>query len=65
MEDKVFDLMTRFYNEFTEFRQEIKNDIVRLENKVDNNSKALFDGYDQTYEGLVEVKHEMKTCQGR
>lgn len=56
MEDKVFDLMTKFYSEFSEFRQEVKNDIVRLENKVDNSSRALFDGYKQTYEKLVEVE---------
>lgn len=57
MEDKMFELMTKMYNEFSEFkkdmndfkkdmndfRKETKNDIIRLENKLDTNSKALFD----------------------
>lgn len=30
-------------------QQKLENIITRLENKVDNNSKALFDGYQQTY----------------
>ena len=33
----------------------LKNDVVRIENKLDTNSKALFDGYSQTYEKLLEV----------
>lgn len=72
MEDKVFDLMTRFYNEFTEFRKEtqegflgVKNDIIQLENKVDNNSKALFDGYKQTYEKLLELEDKVDDISAR
>jgi predicted phage-related endonuclease len=34
----------------------LKNDVVCIENKLDNNSKALFDGYKQTYEEVVDVK---------
>jgi flagellin-like hook-associated protein FlgL len=67
MEDKMFELMTKMYNEFSEFRKdtkadltEIKNDIVRIENKLDDNSKALFDGYNQTYEKVVEVEKAVK-----
>jgi ferritin-like metal-binding protein YciE len=65
MEDKMMDLMTKMYNEFSEFRKdmnqfrkETKNDIIRLENKLDTSSKALFDGYKQTFEKLnsLEVK---------
>ena len=69
MDDKIFDLMTKFYNEFSGFKlevnnkldnlqegqQKLENDIIRLENKTDNNSKALFDGYHQTYEKLIEI----------
>ena len=33
----------------------LKNDVIRIENKLDTSSKALFDGYHQTYEKLLEV----------
>ncbi len=33
-----------------------KNDIVRIEDKLENNSKALFDGYKQTYEKLKNIE---------
>lgn len=65
MEDKTFDLLTRMYNEFSsrfdgveKDIRGLKNDVVCLENKLDNYSKALFDGYKQTYErlGVVEKK---------
>ena len=38
--------------------KDLKNDVIRIENKLDTNSKALFDGYNQTYEklSLVEKK---------
>ncbi|MFZ5986733.1 MAG: hypothetical protein ACOYWZ_06380 [Bacillota bacterium] len=74
MEEKMFELMTKFYSEFSEFRKEtkedihiikddlkgIKGDIVRLENKIDTNSKALFDGYKQTYEKVIDVENAVK-----
>ncbi len=66
MEDKMFELMTKMYNEFSEFRmdmnefrKETKNDIIRLENKIDTNSKALFDGYKQTFEKLTFVEKKV------
>ena len=34
----------------------LKKDVVRIENKVDSESKALFDGYRQTYEEVVDIK---------
>nr|WP_026073929.1 hypothetical protein [Acetivibrio cellulolyticus] len=34
----------------------IKGDIVRIENKLDSNSKALFDGYNQVYDKVVVVE---------
>ena len=76
VEDKMFDLMTKFYSEFSDFKTEVNakldilqsgqqkhendithigNDIIRLENKGDNNSKALFDGYEQIYEKLLDI----------
>jgi ferritin-like metal-binding protein YciE len=73
MEDKMFELITKMYNEFSEFRtdmnefkkdmnefrKETKNDIIRLENKIDTNSKALFDGYKQTFEKLTVVEKKV------
>ena len=63
MEDKTFELLSKMYGEFTEFREEtntrldyVERHIARLENKVDNNSKALFDGYKQVYEKLETVE---------
>ncbi len=34
-----------------------KTDIVHIENKLDNNSKALFDGYNQVYDKVVVVEN--------
>lgn len=62
MEDKLFELMTNMYSEITaklntmdKKLDENRLDIVRLENKLDNNSKALFDGYKQTFDKLMEI----------
>lgn len=69
MEDKMFELVTKMYNEFSEFRKdmnefkkdmnefrkETKKDIIRLENIVD----ALFDGYKQTFEKLTVVEKKV------
>jgi len=37
--------MTKMYEEMQEVFKEVKHDIVRLENKMDENHKALHDGY--------------------
>ncbi len=66
MEDKTFELLTKMYGEFSERFNDIgkdinglKNDVIRLENKQDNNSKALFDGYNQTYEKLQTIERKV------
>jgi len=63
----MFELMTKMYSDFTEnFNtmdnkiDSVKNDIIRLENKLDDNSKALFDGYNQTYEKVVSIENSVK-----
>jgi septal ring factor EnvC (AmiA/AmiB activator) len=38
----------------------VKNDIIRLENKLDNSTKILFDGYEQTFEKIVNIEKEVK-----
>lgn len=48
MEDKTFELMTRMYAEFSEFRKEITekvdnntNAVIELERKVDQNTNSI------------------------
>jgi len=61
VEDKIFDLITKMYSEFNEFRKEVnfkldqkadKTDIVRLENQLTDKTSVLFDGYMQISEQL-------------
>lgn len=68
MEDKVFELMTKMYSEITTKLEMMdkkldnkadKQDIVRIENRMDNDSKALFDGYTQTFEKLVVLEKKV------
>ena len=73
MEDKMFELMTKMYSDITSRLDKMddkissidkkldskadKTDIVHIENKLDNNSKALFDGYNQVYDKVVAVEN--------
>ena len=69
MDDKVFDLMTQMYSELQNISGQVGNldqrlakiekDIIRLEDKVDSGSRALFDGYTQTYEKLSMVDEKV------
>ncbi len=68
MEDKMFEFMTKMYAEMTNRFDAIdkkldskadKNDIVRIENKLDNTTKALFDGYNQVYDKVVAVENAL------
>lgn len=58
MDEKMFELLEKMYIEFQDMKsnmatkedlskakQELKHDIVRIENKMDQNHKALYDGY--------------------
>lgn len=71
MDDKVFNLLETMYSDLTSKIGNIdrelkdlktntasKHDIIRLENKMDDNHKALYDGYKLTYEklGVLEEK---------
>lgn len=40
--------------------KDLKKHTIVIENKLDNNSKALFDGYKQTYENTTEIKNDIK-----
>ncbi len=61
MDDKVFNLLEKMYSEMQEIKTTMatKQDIVKLENKMDSNHKALYDGYKQSIEGLTEVKYKL------
>ena len=74
MEDKTFELLTKMYSEFSEFRTEtnskfnniekrldsIEGHVLRIENKQNDDSKALYDGYNQTFENTNEIKKDVK-----
>ena len=66
MEDKTFELLTKMYGEFSEFRKDITqkvedngNHILRLEHDLKDNIKALYNGYEQTYEKLIQVEKKV------
>lgn len=72
---ETFELMTKMYSEFKirfdgidsrldAVERELakkadKLDIIRLENKQDNDAKALYDGYIQNHEKLIEVEKKI------
>lgn len=76
MEDRTFDLMSKMYTEmnsrfgemnsrFNELNKKLdkkvdKDDIVRIEDKLENKTKALFDGYTQTYEKLTDIEKKLE-----
>jgi len=70
MEDKGFELLTKMYGEFSEFRNESNEKFDRiereqkrqaaiLENDIKNDIKSLYDGYKQTYEKLTVVDEKL------
>lgn len=69
MEDKIFELISKMYSDMNTKLDEIhkkldrkadKNDIVRIEDKLGNNSIALFDGYKQSYEKLTNIEKQLE-----
>ena len=72
MDDKMFGLLEKMYIEFQDMKsnmatkedlfkveQGLKHDLVRLENKMDQNHKALYDGYKLTYEKLEVLEEKV------
>jgi predicted nucleic acid-binding Zn-ribbon protein len=73
MEGKMFELMTKMYSDLTTRLDKMddkissidkkldskadKSDIVHIENKLDNTTKALFDGYNQVCDKVVAVEN--------
>ncbi len=72
MDEKIFNLLETMYSDLTnkidnmgkelkELRDNsaTKHDLVRLENKMDHNHKALYDGYKLTYEKLEVLEEKV------
>lgn len=60
MEDKTFELLSKMYSEMQQGFKEVRKDIVRIEDKLENNSKTLFDGYKQVYEKLTVIENKVE-----
>ncbi|WP_069999309.1 hypothetical protein [Cellulosilyticum sp. I15G10I2] len=63
MEDKIFELMSKMYSDMTQKMDHmakrmdnVENHIIKLEDKIDTQGKALFGGYKQTYEKLTTLE---------
>ncbi|NLJ39993.1 MAG: hypothetical protein GX352_00010 [Clostridiales bacterium] len=74
MDEKVFNLLEIMYAGLTDKIDNLgreldnyksntatKHDLVRLENKMDENHKALYDGYKLTYEKLVSLEEKFES----
>lgn len=68
MDEKIFDLLEKMYIEMQNMKEnmatkqdmaEIKENMVRFENKVDENLKALYDGYKQSIEKITEIEEKL------
>ncbi|QQY79234.1 hypothetical protein EDD65_10630 [Keratinibaculum paraultunense] len=63
--EQLFEFMTKMYGEMQEGFKEVKQDIVRLENKMDVNHKALYDGYKLTYEKLITLEEKVDKIENK
>ncbi len=72
MEDKIFEMLSKMYGEMQEMKEnmatkhemqqdfnKINQTIVRLEDRMDANHKALFDDYQQSIEGINELRSKV------
>lgn len=76
MDDKIFNLLEKMYVEVQEMKEKmvtkeelnnvkgdinsINHSIVRIEDKLDNNHKALYDGYKQSIESITDIKGKIE-----
>ena len=74
MDDKMFELMEKMYVEIQEMKSnmETKEDTTKIdqrlaviENKMDKNHKALYDGYKLTYEKVVALEGKVDVIDKR
>lgn len=66
MEGKTFELLEKVYAELLGFKKEtvenfneVKGQIIRLENDHGKKLDVLFDGYKQSMEGIEEINHKL------
>ena len=66
--EQLFEFMTKMYGEMQGIKENMatkdglaktNQSIVRLENKMDANHKALYDGYKLTYEKLIILEEKV------
>ena len=66
--EQLFEFMTKMYGEMQEIKENMatkdnlaktNQSIVRLEDKMDMNHKALYDGYKLTYEKLTMLEEKV------
>lgn len=64
MDEKIYDLLEKLYIDMQDIKDRMatkedimltRQEIVRLENKMDINFKALYDGYQQSIEGIKDL----------
>jgi len=78
MEDKMFELMTKMYTEMQEMKEnmatkadlndikeELKQDIAKLEDNHGRKLDALADGYTQCIEGINKLQNEVEKLTDR
>lgn len=67
MDDKIFNLLEKVYGEMQEMKENMatKQDIVGLENKIDTNHKALYDGYKLVYEKLTLLDEKVEVIDNK
>ncbi len=72
MDGKLYDLVEKMYADMQDMKsnmatkedlakveKRLRHDIVRLENKMDDNHKALYDGYKLSYEKLTTLENKV------
>lgn len=72
VEDKTFELLTRMYGEFSEFKddfKDLKNKVARIEMKMEHNIEtkiqALFDDRDGVHKKLDSIEQKINELANR
>jgi len=72
MEDKIFELMTKMYSDFSEFSKEtnkkldtLSNNILKIEQDHGKKIEAALDGYQQVYEKQLEHDKRFDSLEGK
>jgi len=65
MDEKMFELMSKMYVEMQEGFARSDQKFASLENKMDDNHKALYDGYVQNAESISKLQQELEKLTDR